>query len=307
MLGRVAAQLKSVDKNAANNIGDLTCIWLWTRANFFWTCSARPSTRPRLQSACPRICRRARRDAPSSSAPARPRARWRRRSRITGPGRSRVSSSRAMAMARRAAGSKSSKRAIRCRIRPGARRPNASSLSVQGLTADDLVLCLISGGGSALLALAGAGRHARRQAGHQQGPAEKRRDHLGDELRPQASLGDQGRPARRRGRARARRRAIDFRCSGRRSERHRARGRTVADPTTSADALAIIDKYARSPRRRMCGPILQFGGSPKRLKPGDPRLAGVAQYDHRDAAKCRSQAAAAVAEARGRHAAGSRQ
>ena len=43
---------------------------------------------------------------------------------------------------------------------------------VQGLSEDDLVLCLISGGGSALLALPAEGLTPRRQAGGQQGAAQ---------------------------------------------------------------------------------------------------------------------------------------
>ena len=69
----------------------------------------------------------------------------------------------------------------------------------QGLTADDLVLCLVSGGGSALLAMPGDRADARRQAGGQQGAAEIRRQHHRDELRAKAPVRDQGRPPRRRG------------------------------------------------------------------------------------------------------------
>jgi len=56
------------------------------------------------------------------------------------------------ATARRASGSRWLKRAIRSRRRrlEAAKRILAM---VKGLTPDDLVLCLISGGGSALLAL----------------------------------------------------------------------------------------------------------------------------------------------------------
>ena len=43
---------------------------------------------------------------------------------------------------------------------------------VKGLRPDDLALCLISGGGSALLSAAGARNHARRQAGPEQGAAQ---------------------------------------------------------------------------------------------------------------------------------------
>ena len=90
----------------------------------------------------------------------------------------------------------------------------------QGLTADDLVLCLMSGGASALLALPGAGLTlADKQAVN--GAAEIRRHHRRDELRAQASVRDQGRPARRRGASRARGDAADLRRAGRRSRGHR--------------------------------------------------------------------------------------
>ena len=42
-------------------------------------------------------------------------------------------------------------------MKPGGRRPSASLPLTDGLTADDLVLCLISGGGSALLTLPAEG------------------------------------------------------------------------------------------------------------------------------------------------------
>ena len=68
---------------------------------------------------------------------------------------------------------------------------------VSGLGADDLALCLVSGGGSALLALPAAGHIARGQAGGGPGIARRRRDDFRDELPAQASLGDQGRAPRR--------------------------------------------------------------------------------------------------------------
>ena len=64
-------------------------------------------------------------------------------------------------------------------------------------------------------------RDARRQAGHQQGSLEERRDHLRDELRAPAFVGDQGRQARRRRRARACGDPHDLGCAGRRSLRDR--------------------------------------------------------------------------------------
>ena len=65
------------------------------------------------------------------------------------------------------------------------RRPSACWRS-PGLTADDLDLCLISGGGSALLTLPADGPHAGRKAAHQQRTAGQRCRHWRDELRAQA-------------------------------------------------------------------------------------------------------------------------
>ena len=92
---------------------------------------------------------------------------------------------------------------------------------VQGLTQDDLVLCLISGGGSALLALPPEGSHARRQAGGQQGAAQVRRHHLRDEHGAEAPLGHQRRPARCCRLPRQGGRSDDLRRAGRRSLHHR--------------------------------------------------------------------------------------
>ena len=92
---------------------------------------------------------------------------------------------------------------------------------VQGLTKDDLVLCLISGGGSALLALPAEGAESRGQAGGEQGPAQVGRHHQRDERRAQTPLGDQGRQARRRRVARKGCGADDFRRAWRRSFDHR--------------------------------------------------------------------------------------
>ena len=92
---------------------------------------------------------------------------------------------------------------------------------VAGLTADDLVIALISGGGSALLALPGDRPHSRRQAGGQSRAARLRRHDQRDELRAPPSVGDQGRPARRRLPSGARRHAADVRRTRRQSDRHR--------------------------------------------------------------------------------------
>ena len=54
-------------------------------------------------------------------------------------------------MARRASASRSSRPRIRCPIKPGWTGRDGCSKTVEGLTPDDLVVALISGGGSALL------------------------------------------------------------------------------------------------------------------------------------------------------------
>ncbi len=78
------------------------------------------------------ICRRSRRAARSSSAPARARRRWRLPSRRSGTARSKGSSSPATAMAPNASASRSSKRRIRCPMRPGSRPRGACSRRCPG-------------------------------------------------------------------------------------------------------------------------------------------------------------------------------
>ena len=144
------------------------------------------------------ICRRSRRAAPSSSAPARARRRWRRRSRRPGTGRSkgvvvtrygyaapceRIEVIEAAHPVPDAAGLEASKRLLE---------------TVSGLTADDLVVALISGGGSALLPSPRRRPDACRRDRRQRGAACLRRADRGDEHDAQACLDDQGRTARRR-------------------------------------------------------------------------------------------------------------
>ena len=69
---------------------------------------------------------------------------------------------------------------------------------VQGLAADDLVLCLISGGGSALLALPAPGLTLADKQAVNAALLNSGANIARDELRAQASLGHQGRPPRRR-------------------------------------------------------------------------------------------------------------
>ena len=144
--------------------------------------------------------------------------------------------------------------------------------SVQGLGPDDLVLCLISGGGSALLALPAPGvtladkqgiNKALLNSGATIAEMNCVRKHLsaikGGRLAAAAA------PAQ----------VVALLISDVPGDDPSviASGPTVADPTTSADALAIIDKYgiAASPQVRA---YLRSDQS-ETLKPGDKRLASV--------------------------------
>ena len=120
-----------------------------------------------------------------------------RRSEEHWPGRSRAWSSPATATACRASGSRSSRRRIRCPTRrPRGRRahPGAGAGAQPPTTSS---LCLISGGGSALLRCRRTGLTLADKQAVNRALLEVRRQHHRDELRAQAPLGDQGRPARR--------------------------------------------------------------------------------------------------------------
>jgi hydroxypyruvate reductase len=65
--------------------------------------------------------------------------------------------------------------------------------TVKDLRADDVVLCLMSGGASSLIVRADRGSHARRQAARQSRASQIRRDDQRDELRTPSLVGDQGR------------------------------------------------------------------------------------------------------------------
>jgi hydroxypyruvate reductase len=144
---------------------------------------------------------------------------------------------------------------------------------VQGLTADDLVLCLISGGGSALLALPAPGvaladkqsiNKALLKSGATISEMNCVRRHLsaikGGKLAAAAA------PAR----------VVALMISDVPGDDPCviASGPTVADPTTAAEALAILGKYNIAAPQH----VLAHLRSPQAetLKPGDPRLAGVA-------------------------------
>ncbi len=151
---------------------------------------------------------------------------------------------------------------------------------VQGLTKDDLVLCLISGGGSALLALPAAGvtledkqavNKALLKSGATISEMNTVRKHLsaikGGRLAAAAS------PAK----------VVALMISDVPGDDPSiiASGPTVPDPSTNKDALGIIAKYQievpESVRR-----VLQTGDETP--KPGDPRLGGGREHHDRDAA-----------------------
>jgi glycerate 2-kinase len=143
---------------------------------------------------------------------------------------------------------------------------------VQGLTPDDLVLCLISGGGSALLALPAEGvtladkqavNKALLKSGATIGEMNAVRKHLsaikGGRLAVAAS------PAR----------VVALMISDVPGDDPSviASGPTVPDPSSSADALAIIEKYAIPVPPAIVDRLRAKGGETP--KPGDARLARV--------------------------------
>jgi glycerate 2-kinase len=143
---------------------------------------------------------------------------------------------------------------------------------VQDLTPADLVLCLISGGGSALLALPADGvtladKQAINKALLKSGATISEMNCV----RRHLSAIKGGRLAA----AAAPARVVTLMISDVPGDDPCviASGPTVADPTTSAEALAILQKYAIA----LPANIRAHLGSPgaETLKPGDPRLAGV--------------------------------
>jgi hydroxypyruvate reductase len=177
----------------------------------------------------------------------------------------------------------------------GRRAAERIAQMAQGLTADDLVLCLISGGGSALLSLPAPGltleeKQAVNKALLRSGAAI-------DEMncvRKHLSAIKGGRLATRCAPARV----VTLLISDVPGDAPEviASGPTVPDSTTCADALAILDRYGiQIPPAARAG--LESGAfeSPK---PGDPRFAG--HQVHMIATPRQSlEAAAAVARAAG--------
>ncbi len=141
---------------------------------------------------------------------------------------------------------------------------------VQGLTSDDLVLCLISGGGSALLTAPAAGISlVEKQAVNKALLASGARISEMNCLRKHLSAIKGGRLAA----AAYPAKVVSLLISDVPGDDPStvASGPTVADPTTRADALAILDKYnldvAPSVRAFL---ETEAAETPK---PGDPRLA----------------------------------
>jgi len=143
---------------------------------------------------------------------------------------------------------------------------------VQGLSADDLVLCLISGGGSSLLPLALPGltladeqalNRALLASGASIGEMNCVRRHLS--AIKGGRLAAACRPAR----------VLNLLLSDVPGDDpiDIASGPTVADPTTCADALAILRRYAIDVPPRALDLLERAEG--ESLKPGDPRLPSI--------------------------------
>jgi glycerate 2-kinase len=166
---------------------------------------------------------------------------------------------------------------------------------VEGLNPDDLVLCLISGGGSALLAAPAAGLTlADKQEVNRQLLASGAPIAEMNCLRKHLSMLKGGRLAARAYPARV----VSLIISDVPGDDPAviASGPAVADPTTSEEARAIIRKYGLDLPPR----VMQFLSSPEAEtpKPGDPRLAAAEAIII--ATACQSlKAAARVAESAG--------
>jgi hydroxypyruvate reductase len=145
---------------------------------------------------------------------------------------------------------------------------------VQGLGADDLVLCLLSGGGSALLPLPAEGlaleekqaiTRALLRSGATIGEVNTVRRHL-SRLKG-GRLGAACHPAR----------LVTLAISDVPGDvpADIASGPTVADPTTCADALAVLGRYGIEVPALVRSALQR--GAWETVKPGDPRLA-AAEY-----------------------------
>ena len=191
---------------------------------------------------------------------------------IIGRARSKASSSPATATACRRARSRWSRRRIRCPTPAAARPRRAFSAWRKGWSADDLALCLISGGGSALLTLPAPGV-----------TLEDKQAVTGALLRSGAAIGE----------INAVRKHLSAIKGGRLGAAcHPARlvsllisdvpgddpavigsGPTVPDPSTFADALAVLRKYGIDEPAAVIRHLEQ--GRDETPKQDDPRLAGA--------------------------------
>ena len=143
--------------------------------------------------------------------------------------------------------------------------------AVQGLTAQDLVLCLISGGGSALLALPAEGLSlADKKAVNQALLASGATIAEMNCLRKHLSAIKGGRLAL----AAAPARIVALLISDVPGDDPAviASGPTVADPSSVADALAVLEKYRIAPPPAVAAHLAK---GDETAKPGDPRLAKV--------------------------------
>ncbi|NPT42483.1 DUF4147 domain-containing protein [Paraburkholderia sp. 1N] len=143
---------------------------------------------------------------------------------------------------------------------------------VRGLTPDDLVLCLISGGGSALLALP-----------HEGITLEDKQQVVRALLKSGATISEMNCVRRHLSAVKGGRLAaachpakvVTLLISDVPGDNPMdiASGPTVPDPTTCADALSIIKRYGIDVPARVRA-LLESGES-ETVKPGDPRLAGI--------------------------------
>ena len=180
-------------------------------------------------------------------------------------------------------------RRIRCRTRRGSRRRSASWRMAHGLTPDDLVLCLISGGGSALLTLPAEGLTLEDKQRINRALLDSRRQHRRDELRAQAPVAHQGRPAGRGLRAGQGGDADHQRRAGRRPVDHRQRPHGA--------------RRHQLRRRRRHPAALRHRGAGRDHEPAGAGRAGNAQAGRRSVRRPRGahdRHAAAVAGSRGR-------
>lgn len=143
---------------------------------------------------------------------------------------------------------------------------------VSGLNVDDVVLCLISGGGSALLPLLGAGltladkqavNRALLRSGATISEMNCVRRHLS--AIKGGRLAAACHPAR----------VVTLLISDVPGDHPMdiASGPTVPDPTTCADAMTILDRYGID--APAAARALLESGAGETVKPGDPRLAGI--------------------------------